>query len=86
MNAIKNKVQLIGNLGMDPEVRVFETGNKMARIRIATSETYNNAKGEQVTETDWHNVIAWGKLAEIAAKLLAKRFWVIRSEVVVGPL
>ena len=72
MNAIKNKVQLIGNLGMNPEVRVFETGNKMARMSIATSETYNNAKGEKVTETYWHNVVAWGKLAEIAEKLLAK--------------
>ncbi len=72
MNAIKNKVQLIGNLGMNPEMRTLENGNKMARMSIATSETYNNAKGEKQTETYWHNVIAWGKLAEIAEKLLVK--------------
>jgi len=72
MNAIKNKVQLIGNLGMNPDVRTLEGGKKMARISLATSETYNNAKGEKVTETFWHNVVAWGKTAEIAEKLLVK--------------
>jgi single-strand DNA-binding protein len=72
MNAIKNKVQLIGNLGNNPDVRTLEGGKKMARISLATSETYNNAKGERVTETYWHNVVAWGKTAEIAEKILVK--------------
>ncbi len=72
MNALKNKVQLIGNLGNDPEVKAIENGNKLARIRLATNETYQNAKGEKVTETQWHTVVAWGKTAEIVEKYLAK--------------
>ena len=72
MNALKNKVQLIGKLGNAPEVRNTESGKKLARFSIATSETYRNAKGEKVTETQWHNVIAWGKIAEIAEKYLGK--------------
>ena len=72
MNALKNKVQLIGNLGNAPEVRNTESGKKLARFSIATSETYRNAKGEKVKETQWHNVIAWGKVADIAEKYLAK--------------
>lgn len=71
MNAMKNKVQLIGNLGGDPEIKNFD-GRKMARISIATNEYYTNAKGEKVTETNWHNVVAWGKTAEIAEKILSK--------------
>jgi single-strand DNA-binding protein len=72
MNALKNRVQLIGNLGKDPEVRAIDNGNKMARMTIATNETYQNAKGEKVTETQWHNVVAWGKTAEIVEKLFSK--------------
>ena len=72
MNALKNKVQLIGNLGNAPEVRNTESGKKLVRFSIATSETYRNAKGEKVKETQWHNVIAWGKVADIAEKYLAK--------------
>ncbi len=72
MNALKNKVQLIGNLGNAPEVRNTESGKKLVRFSIATSETYRNAKGEKVKETQWHNVIAWGKVAEVAEKYLAK--------------
>ena len=72
MNALKNKVQLIGNLGNVPEVRNTESGKKLARFSIATSETYRNAKGEKVKETQWHNLIAWGKVAEIAEKYLTK--------------
>jgi len=71
MYALKNKVQLIGNLGNDPEIRTTENGKKMARFRIATSEVYKNAKGEKITETQWHNLVAWGKVAEIAAQYLA---------------
>ena len=72
MNAMKNRVQLIGNLGKDPEVRAIDNGNKMARMSIATSETYQNNKGEKVTDTQWHNVVAWGKTAELVEKLLTK--------------
>ena len=72
MYALKNKVQLIGNLGNNPEVRSMESGKKMARFSIATSETYRNAKGEKVKETQWHNVVAWGKVAEIIEKFLVK--------------
>lgn len=72
MNALKNKVQLIGHLGADPEVKSLEGGNKLAKMRVATNETYKNAGGEKVTETQWHNVIAWGKTAEIVEKILSK--------------
>ena len=72
MNALKNKVQLIGNLGNAPEVKNTESGKKLARFSVATNETYRNAKGEKVTETQWHNLIAWGKIAEIAEKYLTK--------------
>jgi single-strand DNA-binding protein len=72
MYALKNKVQLIGNLGNNPEVKTLETGKKMARFSIATNESYRNIKGERITETQWHNVIAWGKVAELAEKYLHK--------------
>lgn len=72
MYALKNKVQLIGNLGNAPEVKTLESGKKMARFSVATNENYRNAKGEKVTETQWHNLIAWGKVAEIAEKFLTK--------------
>lgn len=72
MYALKNKVQLIGNLGHTPEIKTLESGKKMARFSMATSEIYRNAKGEKVTETQWHNLVAWGKLAEIAEKFLVK--------------
>lgn len=72
MYALKNKVQLIGNLGNTPEVKTLESGKKMARFSVATSENYRNAKGEKVTETQWHNLVAWGKVAEIAEKFLFK--------------
>lgn len=72
MNTMRNKVQLIGHLGMNPEIRIVGKGLKMAKIRMATSEVYTNGKGERVTNTEWHNVVAWGKTAEIAEKLLQK--------------
>lgn len=72
MYAIRNKVQLIGNLGQLPEIRTTENGKKFARFSIATNDTYRNANGEKVSETSWHNVVAWGKLAEIAEKFLTK--------------
>lgn len=72
MSAIKNKVQLIGNLGNDPEIINLESGKRLAKFTIATNETYKNNKGEKVTDTQWHNVIAWGKTAEIIEKYLTK--------------
>ncbi len=72
MNALRNKVQLIGNLGMNPEVKTFGDGKKLAKMSIATNETYKNSKGEKVTETQWHNLIAWGKTAGIIEKYLVK--------------
>lgn len=72
MYALKNKVQLIGNLGAAPEVKTVSTGKKMARFTMATNEVYRNTKGEKVTETLWHTLVAWGKVAEIAEKYLTK--------------
>lgn len=72
MYALKNRVQLIGNLGSTPEIRTIETGKKLARFSMATNESYRTAQGEKVTETQWHNLVAWGKVAEIAEKLLCK--------------
>ena len=72
MNALRNKVQLIGNLGNNPEVITLESGKKLAKFSIATNESYKNAQGEKVTDTQWHNVIAWNKTAEIVEKYLSK--------------
>ena len=65
MNALRNKVQLIGHIGMDPEIKKFDGGKKLAKMSIATNESYKNAKGEMVKETQWHNLTAWGKTAGI---------------------
>ena len=72
MKNLRNSVQLIGNLGMNPEVKTLESGSTLAKFSIATSERYKNNKGEQVNDTTWHNVVAWGKTAEIAEKYLKK--------------
>ena len=72
MRNLRNRVQLIGNLGMDPEVKNLESGKIMAKISLATSETYVNSVGEKIKDTQWHNVIAWGKQAELAEKYLGK--------------
>ena len=58
MNTLRNKVQLIGNLGNDPEIITLESGKKLAKFSIATNESYKNAMGEKVTDTQWHNIIA----------------------------
>jgi len=72
MNALRNKVQLIGNLGMNPEVKTLDGGRKLAKMTIATNESYKNAKGEKIKETQWHNLIAWGKTADVIEKYLIK--------------
>lgn len=72
MMTIKNRVQLIGNLGAAPEVKDLDNGNKVARFTVATSDYYTNKKGEKISETQWHNIVIWGKLAGIAEKFLEK--------------
>ncbi len=67
-----NKVMLIGNLGRDPEVRYFDSGIAKAQFPIATSETYKDKSGEKVTQTEWHNVVAWRGLAEVVEKYVKK--------------
>lgn len=71
MNNVKNSVRLIGHLGQDPELK--ETGkNKLVKFSLATNDTYKNEAGEKVEETQWHNLIAWGKQAEVAKQYLKK--------------
>ncbi len=72
MGNIRNQVRLIGNLGRDPEFREISNGRKMARFSLATNEYYVGDQGEKMSETQWHQVVAWGKLAEICERLLHK--------------
>lgn len=72
MNTLKNNVQLSGNVGKAPEILTLSTGKKLAKFSIATRETYTNSKGEKVTDTQWHNVVAWGKMAELVEKQVPK--------------
>ena len=72
MSTLKNKVQLIGNVGNEPEITNLESGKKVAKFSIATNESYKDSKGEKVTNTQWHNIVAWGKIAEIVEKYVGK--------------
>jgi single-strand DNA-binding protein len=72
MNTIRNKVQLIGNLGQNPEIRTFDNGKAVARFSLATKDSYRDADGKKITETQWHNLVAWGNLAKIIEKYLIK--------------
>lgn len=72
MNALKNKVNLIGRLGIQPEIVNMESGRKLARFTLATNENYKNKNGEWQSITQWHTINAWGKLAELVQKLLTK--------------
>ncbi len=69
---MRNKVTLIGNLGAAAELKTFDGNKKLARVSIATNETYRNKQGEKISETTWHNVIAWGPLAERLAQYAKK--------------
>jgi single-strand DNA-binding protein len=71
MQSIRNKVLLIGNVGQDPEIKDTKT-SKMARFSLATNEVYKNAQGEKTTETNWHNLVAWGKTAELVEQYVKK--------------
>ena len=72
MSTLRNKVQLIGNLGNNPEIITLDSGKKLAKFTIATNESYKNAQGEKVTDTQWHNLVAWNKTADIAERFLEK--------------
>jgi single-strand DNA-binding protein len=69
---MKNRVQLIGNVGNDPVIKLFEGGKKVANFTIATNDSYKNDKGERVDQTEWHPLVAWGKTAEIIEKYVTK--------------
>lgn len=72
MNSLRNRVQLIGNLGQDPEIRKTEKGKSVAKFTLATTESFRNGDGQKVEETTWHNIVAWNGLADIAGKYLKK--------------
>ncbi len=67
-----NKVILIGNLGKDPEIQRLESGVKKATFSLATTETYKNKEGQKVDHTEWHNIVLWRGLAEVAENYLKK--------------
>lgn len=72
MNSLRNTVQLIGHVGNTPEIITMESGKKLAKFSIATNETYKNAKGEKIQDTQWHNIVAWGKTAELVESYVPK--------------
>lgn len=72
MNSLKNKVNLIGNLGKDVDIIETKNGKKLARFSIATNDAYKDKEGERQTDTQWHRITAWGKTAEMMALLLKK--------------
>jgi len=72
MKTLRNFVQLIGNLGQDVELREYESGSKKATFSLATNEYYKDNKGETVEKTEWHNIVAWGKTAELMTDYLGK--------------
>ena len=72
MNTLRNKVQLIGRLGQDPEIVNFEDGNKMAKFSLATDDSYKDKKGEKVERTYWHNIIVKGGLVKVVENYVTK--------------
>lgn len=72
MKNLRNSVQLIGRLGNDPEFKKLTGGKSLAKFSIATTDSYRNAEGEKVEDTQWHNIVAWGRQAEIAGEYLKK--------------
>ncbi len=72
MSTLRNKVQLIGNLGQAPEIKNLDNGSKLATFSMATSESYTNKQGEKVTDTQWHNIVCWGKTADIVERFVEK--------------
>ena len=72
MNNLRNRVQLIGNIGNAPEIKNLNGDKTLAKFSMATSDTYKNKDGEKVTETQWHNIIAWGSTAKVIEKYTSK--------------
>ena len=72
MSTLRNKVQLIGNVGQDPVITDLDSGKRVARFTLATNEHYKNNQGERVTNTEWHTLIGWGKLADIIEGFVTK--------------
>ncbi len=72
MSTLRNTVQLIGHVGNEPEIVNLESGKKLAKFSVATNESYKNAKGEKITDTQWHNIVAWGKTAELIENYVPK--------------
>lgn len=72
MSNLRNKVQLIGHLGSEPEIMNLESGKKLAKFSLATNDSYKNANGERVEDTQWHNLVMWNKTAEIVEKYVKK--------------
>ena len=72
MNALRNKVQLIGRLGQDPEIINFADGNKMAKFSLATDDSYKDKDGKKVERTDWHNIVVKGGLVKVVENYVNK--------------
>ncbi|EEI93437.1 single-strand binding family protein [Sphingobacterium spiritivorum ATCC 33300] len=72
MNALRNSIQLVGRLGIDPVIKATVKGSKMAQLRLATNEVYKNAQGEWVENVLWHNLVVWGSLTQIVEQRCAK--------------
>jgi single-strand DNA-binding protein len=72
MSTLRNKVQLIGHVGNAPEIVNLESGKKLAKFSLATNDSYKNSKGEKITDTQWHNIVVWGKLAELVESYVPK--------------
>lgn len=72
MANLKNSVKLIGRLGKDPEVKTFDNGKRKTSVSLATTDSYENNKGEKVQDTQWHNLVLWGSLADVAGQHLKK--------------
>lgn len=72
MNTLKNHVQLIGRLGNEPQVKTFDSGKTVATFSLATNETYYNNQGERISDTQWHNIVVWGKKCDLVENYLHK--------------
>jgi single-strand DNA-binding protein len=72
MNSLRNRVYLIGNLGMDPDVKEVTGGKTLAKFSLATNDIYKDSEGKKIKDTQWHNLIAWGTTAKQMEKLLRK--------------
>ncbi|MFV8225174.1 single-stranded DNA-binding protein [Christiangramia aquimixticola] len=72
MSTLRNTVQLIGHVGNEPEIVNLESGKKLAKFSVATNESYKNSKGEKITDTQWHNIVAWGKTADLIENYVPK--------------